>query len=150
MAAPSKRRQYLGRPSSRARNYQAAFIIRVFTILAAVALVSTFLTTAIIWNKFDLPNVERQTHMVASLIAVGFTLIIELLLAIPLVYYLGLRHSHRVVGPFDRLIKTLDAIGSGDYSRRLQLRPGDTLEDIAKAINRMAEQFESRSSSRRS
>ena len=148
MATPSKRRQYLGRPSSRARNYQLAFMIRVFTILTVIAIVSTFLTTAIVWNKFDLTYLERQTHMVAALVAVGFTLIIELLMAIPLIYYLGVRHSHRVVGPFDRIIKTLDAIGAGDFSKRIHLRPGDTREEIAEGVNRMAEQLESRSKPR--
>jgi nitrate/nitrite-specific signal transduction histidine kinase len=84
-------------------------------------------------------------------LTVAITLLIELILAIPIMFFLGIRQSHRIVGPMNRLKATLEAIGRGDFSQRITLRQGDALEDLATSINQMAQglqqQFQKSSSS---
>ena len=48
------------------------------------------------------------------------------------------------MGPIKRMIGTLDAIATGNFSQRLVLRQGDVLEDVAQSINRMADQLQKR------
>jgi len=69
---------------------------------------------------------------------------IELLIGSIIVWVVGIRQSHRVVGPMTRLTRMLEAIGQGDFSQRITLRKGDALEDLARTINRMAENLERR------
>ena len=45
----------------------------------------------------------------------------------------------------NRLKRMLEAIGQGDFSQRITLRKGDALEDLAAAINRMAESLQQHS-----
>lgn len=131
---PYKRKQYLVD-----RGYQLRFVTRVFMVVLTVAVVSSLISTALLWTNMYRPDLESQTPLIASLIAVATTLLIELLLAIPVVFFLGIRQSHRIVGPMNRLKRTLEAIGTGDFSQRITLRQGDALEDLAKSINQMAE-----------
>lgn len=137
--APYKRKQYLVD-----RGYQLRFVTRVFMVVLAVAVVSSMLATGLLWMNMYRADLEQQTLLVASLISVATTLLIELLIAIPIVFVLGIRQSHRIVGPMNRLKRTLEAIATGDYSQRITLRHGDALEDLAKSINQMAEQLAQR------
>ena len=125
--------------------YQLQFISRVLFVMT-VALASSLVALALLWKILYRPTVERQPYLIAALIGVAVTLLIQLLISIPIVYYLGVRQTHQVVGPLQRIAKALEAIGSGDFSQRLDLRPGDILKDLAKAINRMAENLQKRSS----
>ena len=134
--APYKRKQYLvDRP------YQIQFVTRVFIVVLGVAVVSSLLATGLLWMNMYRPDLEQQTLLVASLIAVATTLLIELLISIPIVFVLGIRQSHRIVGPMNRLKQMIGAIGAGDFSQRIILRQGDALEDLAKSLNAMAEQL---------
>lgn len=131
---PYVRKQYLVD-----RAYQIRFVTRVFMVVLAVAVVSSLLSTMLIWFNMYQPDLNAQIPMISSLIAVAATLLIELLLAIPIVFFLGIRQSHRIVGPINRIKRTLEAIGNGDFSQRIVLRQGDALEDMAKSINVMCE-----------
>ncbi len=126
------------------RPYQIRFVTRLFVILCAIAILSSLLATALLWKNMYRPELEQQTHIVSALIGVAVILLIELLVSIPIVYFLGIRQSHQVVGPLKRMIRALEAIGNGDFSPRLILRQGDVLEDLATAINHMAENLQKR------
>ncbi len=136
---PYKRKQLLVDPA-----YQYRFVVKVFLAVFMVAAVSSLLATGLIWKNLYRPELEVQTTLISSLIAVATIFFIELLLAIPIVYILGIRQSHRIVGPMKRMQQTLLAIGAGNFSQRIVLREGDALEDLAKAINEMAEQLQRR------
>ena len=136
---PYKRKQYLVD-----RGYQLRFVTRVFVVVLLVAVVSSLISTALLWMNMYQPDLESHTPLIASLVAVATTLLFELLLAIPVVFFLGIRQSHRIVGPMNRLKRTLEAIGTGDFSQRITLRQGDALEDLAKSINQMAESLQQR------
>ncbi len=75
---------------------------------------------------------------------VAVALMVELLVSIPIVYYLGLRQSHTIVGPLKRINRMLEAISAGDYAQRITLRKGDALEDMAEALNKMADALSQR------
>ena len=134
-----QRRQYLVD-----RSYQLRFVTRLLVVLFGIAMASALIAMAILFKNMYRPELERQTHIIAALIGVAVFVLVELLVSIPIVYYLGIRQSHHVVGPIGRIKKTLEAIGSGDFSQRLVLRQGDVLEDLAKSINRMTESLQKR------
>ena len=136
---PYRRKQYLVD-----RSYQLRFVTRVFVVVLIVAVVSSLISTGLLWTNMYRPDLEQQATLIAALIAVATTLLVELLIAIPLVYFLGIRQSHRVVGPVNRIKRILEAIGSGDFSQRITVRRGDALEDLAKTINQMAENLRQR------
>jgi len=137
----AKRTQYLIEPG-----YQLRFATRIFAIILGVALLSWFLAIWILHLNLYRPTTgSDRTVMVAS-IAVTTTLGVQLLLSIPIVFFLGIRQSHHVVGPIDRMKSALDAMSHGDFSKRLTLRKGDALPDMAEAINQLAESLKHRSS----
>ena len=124
--------------------YQLRFVTRSLVVVFMVAISSALLVSALLWVNMRHPEEEFSFTLSASLIAVALTLLVELLLAIPLVFVLGIRQSHRIVGPLKRMTRTLESIGRGDFSQRLRLRKGDVLEDLAASINQMAEQLHQR------
>ena len=136
---PYRRKQYLVD-----RGYQLRFVTRVFVVVLIVAVVSSLISTGLLWTNMYRADLEQQATLIAALIAVATTLLVELLIAIPLVYFLGIRQSHRVVGPVNRIKRVFEAIGGGDFSQRITVRRGDALEDLAKAINEMADRLQQR------
>ena len=134
-----KRKQYLVDPA-----YQLRFVSRVFITVLAVALVSLALSSLLLSKNLYEPDLRSQTTLITSLVAVATMMLIELLVAIPLVFILSIRQSHRVVGPMNRMKQTLEAIARGDFSQRISLRQGDALEDIANAINKMSQGLQQR------
>jgi len=136
---PYKRKEYLID-----RGYQLRFVTRLFLVVLAVAVASALVASALVWNNVYAPDWGSRTLVVVALAAIASTLLVELLLAVPLVFFLGVRQSHRIVGPMNRIKRTLEAIGRGDVSQRIAERHGDTLEDLAKAINKMAEALQQR------
>ena len=133
--ASYQRKQYLVD-----RNYQMRFITRLLVVVLVVAALSALAASSILWRTMYFAEGSRAT-LIACLITIALTLLFELLLAIPIVFYVGIRQSHRIVGPMNRLKRTLEAIGQGDCSQRITFRKGDALEELANAVNRMAERL---------
>ena len=138
--ATFKRRQYLvDRP------YQLRFVTRLFMVVLAIATASCLISSSLLWKNMYLPEEGPQTSLlISALIAVAVTLLVELLLAIPIIFFMGIRQSHRIVGPIKRLRDMLEAIGRGDFTQRITLRKGDALVDLAQSINQMAEELQRR------
>ena len=136
---PYRRRQYLVD-----RRYQLQFVSRIFMLVLLVAVISLILSSVLLWRNMYQPELQSQTPLVAALVASATTMLVELLVAIPLVFFLSIRQSHRIVGPINRLQRLLEAVGNGDFSQRITLRHGDALEDLAKSINQMVQNLEQR------
>ncbi|MBI4343849.1 MAG: HAMP domain-containing protein [Candidatus Omnitrophica bacterium] len=134
-----KRRQYIVDPA-----YQLRFVTRVFLIVLAVAVPGSFIATGLVWSTMYRPELGSQTHLIVAIESVAMTLLAELILALPIVFFLSIRQSHRIVGPITRIKQCLEGIGAGDFSQRIHLRKGDVLDDLAKAINAMAENLQRR------
>ena len=136
---PYKRKQYLVD-----RAYQLRFVTRLFLIILLVATASALVSSILVWRNTYTPGQTSQEVFIVALVAIASTLLVELLLAIPLIFVLGIRQSHRIVGPMNRIKQALAAIGQGDFSKRITLRQGDALEDLANAINQMTERLQQR------
>ena len=136
--APYKRKQFLVD-----RDYQLRFVTRLFMAVLAVAAVSSLLATGLLSVYMYQPELPQQTMIYCS-IAIALTLLVELLISIPVVWVLGIRQSHRIVGPMARIKRLLEAIGNGDFSQHITLRKGDALEDLAGSINKMSEALQQR------
>ena len=137
---PYKRKQYLVD-----RNYQLRFVTRLFMAVLAVAAVSSLIATGLLSASMYQPDLPQQT-LVYCFVSIALTLLVELLISIPVIWVLGIRQSHRIVGPMNRLKKMIEAIGNGDFSQRITLRQGDALEDLAKSLNAMTESLQKRHS----
>ena len=126
------------------RGYQLQFVNRLLTVIFAISTISSLLAFGILYSTMYRQDLENWAQIVSVLLGVSVTLALELLVSIPIVYHLGIRQTHRVVGPLKRMVHALEAIGSGDFSPRLVLREGDVLQDLAKSINQMAENLQQR------
>ena len=136
---PYRRTQYLVDVK-----YQLRFVTRLFMAVLGIAAASGLAASSVLWKTMYLPEEASHATLIACLVSVAVTLLFELLLAVPILFYAGIRQSHRVVGPMKRLTQTLEAIGRGDFSQRITLRNGDALEELAGTINRMAERLQQR------
>ena len=125
--------------------FQLRFVTRLFMAVLAIAATSSLISSLLLWKQMYVPGQGPQVSLIVSFIAVATTLLVELLLAIPIVFYLGIKQSHRIIGPMRRIQRTLEAIGKGDFSQQITLRRGDMLVDLAETINRMAENLQKRS-----
>ncbi len=126
------------------RVYQLRFVRQLLALLCAIVIGSSLLTTALVGLSLNQPDLNTDAPFIAAVVAVTIALGIELLIGSIIVWVVGIRQSHRVVGPMTRLTRMLEAIGQGDFSQRITLRKGDALEDLARTINRMAENLERR------
>ncbi len=75
-----------------------------------------------------------------------------LLGALILVFMLSLllvviRRTHRMFGPMVPVERFVDAIADGDYSQRIKIRNKDHFQDLAAALNCVAESLQKRESS---
>ena len=120
------------------RSYQLRFVARLLVVIFMIAMSSSLIASVILWKSMYSTDLDQQAHIVSGLVGIAMTLLIELLLAIPILYYLGIRQTHRVVGPLKRMMRSIELMGQGDLSQRLVLRKGDVLEELAQTINRMA------------
>lgn len=110
-----------------------------------IALATFLFAGCIMWlNMYD-PDLAHQTHLLDSLLAATLTLCVEIIVSLPFMWFFGIRQTHRVVGPINRIKATLDAIGRGNFTERIYLRKGDVLTELAEEINLMAERLERRS-----
>jgi nitrogen fixation/metabolism regulation signal transduction histidine kinase len=131
------------------REYQFRFVRSVLVWVFGIAVLGAVVAIGLLWHQMYRPEFEQQGYFIAAFIGVSVTLLIELLIAIPIVSFVGIRASHRIVGPIARIKKALEAIGTGDFAQRITLRKGDALEDLAVSINQMAEQLKKRGPSGR-
>lgn len=139
MPEPLPRKQYLVD-----RGYQLRFVRQLLALLCAIVVGSSLLTTALVGLSLNQPEGGTSAPFIAAVVAVTITLGIQLLIGSVIVWVVGIRQSHQVVGPMARIKHVLEAIGSGDFSQRLTLRKGDVLQELAAAINQMAERLQQR------
>ena len=118
-------------------SYQLAFFMKLLGTIVAVGAISAFLAIAIAYRNLSRPELEGQPLLHGALIGIILALFINLIIAIPIAYYLGLRQSHRMIGPLGRIVKRLEAIGQGEVTNGFTLRKGDVLRALETAINQM-------------
>jgi methyl-accepting chemotaxis protein len=138
--APSyKRRQYLVD-----RVYQLRFVQQLLTVIALMMVASFLAACSILWSHYGTDSLGPDSCLPDALIGIALSHAVSLMILTPILYFFGIRQTHRVVGPLNRMKQTLTAIGNGDFSQRIILRKGDVLIDFAENINRMAEALQAR------
>ena len=134
LASPiRKRKEYLVD-----RTFQIRFASRLLLAVFLIASISACFSSVLLWKGLYQPEEGVQTSLATALIAVSATLLVELLLAIPIIVVFSVRQTHRILGPMNRIRQALAAIGRGEFPQRIRLRQGDALEDLAEAVNQMA------------
>ncbi len=136
---PYRRQHYLVNPPLQ---YQfIGVMLFVLLILTIGALGSVYIA---LWLTLKTYDMVADPVAVSQLTTVGLVVTFELLIIAPVVVWIGLRLTHRVAGPLIRIVKALQQLAAGDYSVRVKLRRGDSLTEVADAINLLAEALQSR------
>ena len=118
-----------------------AMIIALF-VMAAASLGAVFLAVRITLSTYELSN----DALVAALFNTVFWLVmVELVVVIPFVAWLGIWLTHKVAGPLVRIHAAIAQMAKGDYDVHVRLRKGDMLVDLADAINHLASEIRRRS-----
>jgi methyl-accepting chemotaxis protein len=55
------------------------------------------------------------------------------------VFFIGIRYSHQIVGPIPRIARALRRIAEGERPQPLEVRPGDAIEELAAAVNELVD-----------
>ena len=110
-------------------------MLLVLLILTVGALASVYLA---LWMTLRTFEVANQPLAVAQLTTVGLMVTLELLLLAPIVVWIGIRLTHKVAGPLVRITAALQQLARGDFNVHLTLRRGDSLVELADAINALA------------
>lgn len=143
MANPQNRRyqrkQWLVNPPLQ---YQfIGVLLFVLLILTIGALASVYFA---LWVTLRTYGLSDNPVAVAQLTTVGLLVTLELLVFAPFVVWLGLRMTHKIAGPLVRILSVLRQMIAGDYSQRITLRKGDSLVELAEAMNALAESLRAR------
>ena len=118
-----------------------AWIIVLFAMSAAT-LVAVFIAIRLTLATYELSNDALAAGLFNT---VFWFVMVELVVLIPFVVWLGVWLTHRVAGPLVRIQAALAQMVAGDYQVQLRLRKGDMLQDLAEAINRLARETHRRS-----
>ena len=78
------------------------------------------------------------------LTTVGLLVTLELLIFSPFVVWLGLRMTHKIAGPLVRILGAVQQMSLGNFDQHITLRKGDSLVELADAVNTLAENLRSR------
>ena len=125
----------------------ARFVI--FFAVGTAVLTSTivFYTTASFLGE-RLADVYPHGRLVAVFRTV-YLFFFGIILAItPLIFYMSIRFSHRVIGPLPKIYDVLRKVGEGDFNQSLTLRKNDELKELAAVINEMIQNLRKRTSKR--
>ena len=138
---PYQRRHWVVNPS-----FQYRFIgimLLVLLLMTVGALASVYFA---LWTTLRTFELAREPLAVAQLTTVGLMVTLELLLLAPVVVWIGVRLTHKVAGPLVRITAALQQMARGDFHISLKLRKGDSLVELAEAINSLSETLRSRAS----
>jgi signal transduction histidine kinase len=130
---PYRRKQWIVNPPLQYR-FVVVMLITLL-IMTAGALGSVYGAIWIVLRTFDL---TQNAVAVAEVTTVGLIITAELLLISPCVIWIGIRWTHKIAGPLVRILATIQQMAQGDFNVHLKLRKGDSLVELAEAINELA------------
>ncbi len=129
-------------------SFQYRFVgimLLMLLLLTLGALGSLYLA---IWITLRMLGIANEPLAVAQLTTAALVMTCELLVIVPVVVWIGIRLTHKVAGPLVRINAALQQMATGDFNIHIKLRKGDSLVELADAINVLAEALRSRSTSR--
>lgn len=138
---PYRRRQLLVNRPLQFRFIKA--MLGILFVLTFIALGSVYLT---LWTILQAFGMQHDPVTVALFSAIGWSIALELLLVGPFVIWLGVLVTHKVAGPLVRVHAALAQLTQGNFNIRISLRKGDSLIDLADAVNTLAKSLQRRQS----
>ena len=119
--------------------YRFARFVILFAFGAALVTATTvfFTTFSLLGEK--LAGVYPQGRLLPIFRGVYLAFAVNVLILSPLLFYVSILFSHRIVGPLPKIYEVLKKVGEGNLSQKVVLRKSDELRDLADAINRMIE-----------
>lgn len=130
------RKQYIVSPRFQYR-YIGIILALMFATAALCSYVVYYNSLVLLGEK--LANVYPQGRLVAILKTVNLRVLVSVILVSPVVVFLGVILSHRIAGPINRMERFLGAVGSGDLTQKITLRPKDELIPLADGINNLVD-----------
>lgn len=123
------------------RGLQFRYMGVILTSMLLVSLVVGWTVYFTIWKDLSDPT---KTHDQLEQIFVegNENLVYRMAVVILLVCFLSIFVSHKIAGPVYRLEESAKIISSGDFSRRIKLRSGDELQELADAFNTMTDSLD--------
>ncbi|HOD41746.1 MAG TPA: HAMP domain-containing protein, partial [Candidatus Wallbacteria bacterium] len=94
-----------------------------------------------IWKDISDPT-KKHDELVEVFVQGNQVLIARMTFIAVMICFLSVFVSHKIAGPVYRLEESAKIIASGDFSRRIKLRQGDELQDLADAFNTMTESLD--------
>lgn len=127
------------------KEFQLRYIGLILAVMLFGAAVSGYTIYYNSWMLLGskLANVYPQGRLVNIFNMVNIRLAISMFFVAMLCIGVGILASHRIAGPVYRMIKFLEELTKGDYTKRVILRKTDELQDLAAAINKLVEKLES-------
>lgn len=114
----------------------ARFVILFALTTTLVSCLTVFITTfSLLGDK--LAAVYPQGRLAQIFRTVYLALGANIVLIVPVIFYVSIHFSHRIVGPLPKIYDALKRIGEGDFNQYIVLRKNDELRPLANVINEM-------------
>lgn len=125
------------------QEFQRRFILLFLATLVVGGLISMGLIYSVtqdtLTSTFDQSRLSLQPTALAIMPSVFWTTVATTLVVGGMVGLLTLLVSHRIAGPMFRFESDLKRMGEGDLSHRVRIRKGDQFQDLATALNSLAQ-----------
>ena len=130
----NRRRRYLVK---RKLQYRYALMLLLFT--GASALVAGYTVFLTGWTLFGakLAQIYPQGRLHTILVSINFALLRNIVIILPVIFFIALYYSHKIAGPLYRMEEVLKAVGKGHLGFRVKFRKGDELKEMEIALNEM-------------
>ena len=129
------------------RGLQFRFVRAMLLVLLLMAAAAILGVYAALWLTLYSYELLSDASIVALFNTVSWTVVLELIVLVPIVSWLGIFLTHKIAGPLVRIRAALAEMEHGKFDIHITLRKGDALVDLAEDINRLAAFLRSRSSS---
>ncbi len=123
------------------RGLQFRYMGVIFVAMLLVAMIVGWTVYFSIWKDISDPT-KKHDELVEVFIQGNQVLIARMTFIAIMICFLSVFVSHKIAGPVYRLEESAKIIASGDFSRRIKLRQGDELQDLADAFNTMTESLD--------
>ena len=137
-----RRQHWLVNPGLQFRFVRAMLL--VLLLMAAAAILGVYTALWLTLYSYELLS---DASIVALFNTVSWTVVLELIVLVPIVSWLGILLTHKIAGPLVRIRAALADMENGKFDIHIALRKGDALVDLAEDINRLAAFLRSRSPS---
>ncbi|MBL7158062.1 MAG: hypothetical protein ISS91_00925 [Candidatus Omnitrophica bacterium] len=124
------------------------FQLKYIGLILGIVLISSFIVGyTIYYNSWvllgdSLAKVYPQGRLAAIFHSVNIKLVVNIFFVTILCVGIGIVTSHKIAGPIYRIKAFVNGLTNGDCAQRLHLRKGDDLQDLADALNKLAEKLE--------